>query len=250
MGKQIRPRLSKKEFDLISNHRSGNNIGIIGDTHEPFCRPGYRDFCYEVFNRFGCGKIVHIGDEVDNHAISYHESNPDGHSAGREAELAQANLDQWYKTFPNVMVCIGNHTALIERQAMTTGLPKKFIKNYQEAWNAPKGWEWKLQWELDNVIFTHGTGSSGQNGAINRARDNRQSTVIGHIHSFGGVLYSASEKDLIFGLNVGCGIDVDSYSMEYGRPFAKRPTLGCGVVIDGRIGLFVPMDLGIKIKYK
>lgn len=248
--KQIRARLSPKEYALISDHRGGKNIGIIGDMHEPFCRKGYREFCEEIFNKFGCGQIVAIGDEVDNHAISYHETNPDGHSAGLEAELAQRAMNEWYKTFPNVKVCIGNHTALIERQAMTTGLPKKFIKSYKEIWEAPKGWEWALSWEIDNVIYTHGTGSSGQNGAINRARDNRQSTVIGHIHSFGGVLYSASDRDMIFGLNVGCGIDVNAYAMEYGKPFSKRPTIGCGVVIDSRVGIFCPMDLGIKIDYK
>jgi hypothetical protein len=55
---------------------------------------------------------------------------------------------------------------------------------------------------------------------------------------------------MIFGLNVGCGIDIDSYAMEYGRPFSKRPTLGCGVVIGGQAGLFVPMPLGSKIQYK
>lgn len=247
--KQIRARLSPKEYALISEHRNGKNIGIIGDTHEPFCRKGYREFCYEVFNQFACGEIVHSGDEVDNHAISYHETNPNGHSASMEAELAQKNLNEWYKMFPKVKVCIGNHSALIERQAQTTGLPRKFIKSYEEIWEAPKGWKWALQWELDNVIFTHGTGSSGQNGAINRARDNRQSTVIGHIHSFGGVAYSASDRDMIFGLNVGCGIDIESYAMEYGKPFAKRPTIGCGVVIGGTVGLFVPMPLGSKISY-
>src|SRR5690242_20312457 len=105
--KQIRARLSPKEYALISDHRNGNNVGIIGDTHEPFCRSGYREFCYEVFNQFGCGKIIHIGDEVDNHAISYHETNPNGHSAAKEADLAQENLNKWYKTFPDVKVCIG-----------------------------------------------------------------------------------------------------------------------------------------------
>jgi hypothetical protein len=86
-------------------------------------------------------------------------------------------------------------------------------------------------------------------GALNRAKDNRQSTVIGHIHSFGGVMYSASEIDMIFGLNVGCGIDVNAYAVAYAKQFAKRPTLGCGIVIDGKIGLFIPMDLGRKIEW-
>lgn len=224
------------------------NVLILGDTHEPFCHPLYKNFCYEVANKFQCTEFVHIGDEVDNHAISYHESNPKGESASREADMAQKAMNKWYKTFPNVKVCIGNHSALHKRKAVTAGLPDRFIKTYEQAWEAPKGWKWALDWEIDGVLYTHGTGSSGQAGAINRARDSRQSVVIGHIHSFGGVLYSSSDKDMIFGMNVGCGIDIDAYAMEYARPFAKRPTLGCGVVLDGgRVAIFVPMPLGSKI---
>ena len=53
---------------------------------------------------------------------------------------------------------------------------------------------------------------------------------------------------MIFGMNVGCGIDIDAYAMEYSRPFPKRPTLGCGVVLDGgRVAIFVLMPLGSKI---
>ena len=68
---EYRPRLSQDEMDLISNHRMSKNVGIIGDTHEPFCHPEYRDWCYETFSRFGVGEVVHIGDEVDNSALSY-----------------------------------------------------------------------------------------------------------------------------------------------------------------------------------
>ena len=51
--KQYRPRLSKAENEMLQSHRNSNNVGVIGDTHEPFCHPAYRDFCYEVFSRFG-----------------------------------------------------------------------------------------------------------------------------------------------------------------------------------------------------
>lgn len=249
MTKQIRARLTPKEYALISDHRGGKNIGVIGDTHEPFCLPGYRDFCYETFDQFGCGRIVHIGDEIDAHAMSYHESDPDGQSAGDEADNAQTRMDLWYKTFPNVDVLIGNHTEMHYRKARTANIPTKFIKDYREAWNAPDGWNWHEQLIIDDVLLEHGTGSSGQMAAINRARDHRMSTAIGHIHSFGGVMYSASERDLIFGLNVGCGIDVKTYAMRYGKKFSKRPTIGCGVIM-GKVAFFVPMDLGSKIQYK
>ena len=245
-GKRL--RLTPQEVEMVENHRNTSNVGIIGDTHEPFCHPSYRDFCYEVFNRFGVSDIVHIGDEVDNSALSYHEKMAEMPNAESEAEKAQAAMEKWYATFPDVKVCVGNHSALPFRQATTAGIPKRFLKSYEEIWNAPKGWKWELQWEIDNVLYEHGTGSSGARAAVNRATANRQSTVIGHCHSFGGVNYMASRNDLIFGMNVGCGISVSALAFHYGKNFPKKPTLGCGVVLDeGKTALFIPMDLGSKI---
>lgn len=240
-----RPRLSPKEYELIKAYRSqrSNVVGIIGDTHEPFCHPDYLNFCYETFNKFGVTKVVHIGDEVDNHALSYHENHSEHISASREADQALENLQKWFKTFDEVDVMVGNHSALPHRKATTAGIPKRFLKTHEEFWSAPKGWKWHIELDINNVRYTHGIGSSGQNGAINRAIRSRQSTVIGHIHSFGGVNYHANDKDIIFGLNVGCGIDVDAYAFEYGRPFVNKPTLGCGIVIDGSQGFFIPMNL-------
>ena len=76
---QFRPRLNLTENELIKQFRNKSGIGIIGDTHEPYCiretdeHLGYRDFCYEVFNRFGVSEILHIGDECDNAALSFHQ---------------------------------------------------------------------------------------------------------------------------------------------------------------------------------
>lgn len=251
--KQYRPRLTDEENRIIQDYRHSNNIGIIGDLHCPFNLKetdehlSYLQFCYETFNRFGVSKIVQIGDEADNAAISYHQKETDSYGAESEAELAQIELNKFYEVFPEVSVCVGNHSALPFRQATTAGIPKRFLKTYEEIWNAPKGWIWELQHEINGVLFEHGTGSSGPNAAKNRAIANRQSTVIGHCHSFGGVNYMASRSDMIFGLNVGCGIDNSAYSFRYGRQYPKKPTIGCGIVIDGRMGLFIPMDLGSKI---
>ena len=249
MQANFRPRLNSGEYDLIKSFRNSNGVGIIGDRHAPFTHPDYFKFVYEVFNKFQVNTIVDIGDDTDFHAISYHESDPDGHSAGSELDLARKEHEQWWKAFPEVQGCIGNHSALPHRKLQTAGLPKSMFKTYNEMLGYPDGWTWKHVHEIDNVLYQHGTGSSGQMGAVNRARDNRQSTVIGHIHSFGGVMYSASDRDMIFGMNVGCGVDVDAYAMAYGKVYSKKPTLGCGVVIDGKIALFLPMDLGSKIEW-
>lgn len=226
-----------------------NIVGVIADTHEPFTHPDYRNFCYETFNKHKVNRIVHIGDECDNYALSYHEHAPEGDSAESEAVKAQTAMNKWYKTFSNVDVIVGNHSALPYRQATTAGIPKRFIKAYEDVWEAPRGWKWHMNVEIDHVRYTHGTGCSGQNGAINLALRSRQSTVIGHIHSFGGVNYHASPGDMIFGMNVGCGIDVHTYAFEYGKNFVNKPTLGCGIVVNGSQAIFVPMPLGSKRKW-
>lgn len=225
-------------------------VGIIGDTHAPWTHPDYLKFCYETFNKYKCSRIVHIGDEVDLHAMSFHEHNPNGLSAESEAERAMEELRRWYKTFPKVDVMVGNHSSLPFRQATAAGIPKRFLKFYEDIWEAPKGWKWHDELDLDHVRYIHGTGSSGAQGAINRAIRGRQSTVIGHIHSFGGVNYHANDNDIIFGLNVGCGIDVRAYAFEYGKPFVNKPTLGCGIVKNGHEAFFVPMSLGKKYEWK
>jgi len=69
-------------------------------------------------------------------------------------------------------------------------------------------------------------------------------------NSFAGVVWSATESDLLFGFNVGCMIDVNHLAMRYGKWFPNKPVLGCGVIIDGFNPIFLPLDLGSKIKRK
>ena len=221
------------------------NIGIVGDTHIPFERPDYLNFCIEIFDRCKCKKIVHIGDLVDNHAISYHEHDPDGKSPKDEMEEVDKHLKRWFGTFSEMYLCLGNHDKLVSRKSKTFGLPNRAIKSFREIWNLPIGWREDYSWEFDGVRYTHGTGLSGQHAHIKAAEQNRQSTVIGHMHSGGGqISYLVSENDRIFGMNVGCGIDRKTYAFEYGRDFIKKPVLGCGVVTDkGKFCQFFPMIL-------
>jgi len=221
------------------------NILIIGDTHEPFAHPKYLSFCCRQRDKYKPTHVVHIGDEVDNHAISYHETDPDGYSASREADLAEKHLHKWFKEFPNVKVCIGNHSHLHLRQGKSAGLPKRFIKtDFNDVWNIPKTWKWDFGWDIYGVHFQHGTKNSGKYAHLRVAETNRQSTVIGHTHAFGGCGYLASHRDLIFGLNAGCGVSIKDYAFVYGKDFKYRPTLGCGVIEDyGHKASFIPMKL-------
>jgi hypothetical protein len=69
-----------------------------------------------------------------------------------------------------------------------------------------------------------------------------QSTVQGHLHTqFYSETY-VGQNFRIFGMQVGCGIDFDTYAMAYAKR-GKKPAIGCGVVINGQYGITVPMEL-------
>ena len=100
-------------------------IGITGDLHEPFTHPGYRRFSEDTFDAHKVQQTVFIGDIVDNHAISFHDHDPNGRSAEDEAAAAERAVAKWYTTFTKAKVCIGNHDARHFRLAQKNGLPER-----------------------------------------------------------------------------------------------------------------------------
>lgn len=206
------------------------NILVLGDTHIPFELDGYLEFCKRIGDYYKCSRVVHIGDLVDNHAISYHEHDPNGWSPEEEMRETDKILKRWFKAFPEVYLCLGNHDSLVDRKSKTVGLPRRCFKPFREMWNLPKKWKDDFAFEFDNVLYTHGTGYSGKQGHILAAFDNRMSTVTGHLHSVAGVEYLANTRGLIFGMGVGCGIDETKYAFEYGKGFRRKPIVSCGVV--------------------
>lgn len=217
------------------------NVLVVGDQHEPFSVDGYAEFCHSVGKRFNCDTVVMIGDFVDQHAISFWDSDPDGMSAGLEAKEARKALQKWYTLFPDAYVCVGNHDDRIYRQAFKTGLPREYIRSMEEIWDMPDGWRVAMSFVSNDVIYEHGV-TGGTHAAYNRAVKMGSSIVQGHTHITPGTQWLSNHKKSWFGLNVGCGIDSSSYSMAYGRQFSGEITLGCGVVLDnGKLPIFVPM---------
>ena len=79
------------------------------------------------------------------------------------------------------------------------------------------------------------------------AKDSRTSTVQGHRHTEGYVEYSVSDKDRIYGFQIGCGIDHKHMAFEYAKPYSKKPFIGCGVILDkGQLPILLPMHLEDK----
>jgi len=223
--------------------KKGNTL-VIGDTHIPFEKRKYLEFCKDTQKKYKCKQVIHIGDLIDNHAISFHDTDPDGLAGGREAEIAKKRLVSWKKAFPNLKICEGNHDRLHYRRAFSQGIPKIYMRNYNEIFNLPSTWQWAFKFEIAGTRYLHGTGKGGKYAHIRWAVDNMQSTVIGHTHTSLGVHYMASDLKMIFAMQVGCGIDAKAYAMQYANIYSQKPTVGCGVVLEGgREAIAVPMKL-------
>jgi len=207
-------------------------IGIIGDTHEPVSHPGYLQFCQDIFDAWDCDVFVHIGDLADSQAISFHANNPMCPGPNDEVELTQIAVDKWHEAFPKMRVCIGNHDERVIRLAESVQIPSRFIRNHAEVWNTPD-WEYEHDFILDDTYYFHGTGNGGIHPSWNVAGKMLMPVVMGHIHSAAGINWRANPLRRIFGVDVGCGIDVRAYQFAYGRHIKRRPILSCAVVIDG-----------------
>ena len=234
-------RLKLNEIDGKETHR----VGIIGDTHVPYCLDGYLEFCKETFKAWGVDTVVHIGDLVDHHSLSFHDSEPMLQGANGEMVDARDELKPWYKAFPNLIICGGNHDLIPARQLKKIGMDAEvWMRPLAEVYGFPEGWEIVDTLEIDGVLYHHGYTACGTNGFRNDAIKRMTRTVSGHAHGNAGVSATASEHRLVWGLAVGCGIDVESMAFAYGKHFLQKPIIACGIVIDGKTPVCEMMDLG------
>ena len=182
------------------------------------------------------------GDEVDAHATSYHEHDPDLHSAGDELNLAIKALIPIYRMFPKAVVLESNHGSLIYRKAMTAGIPSRALKSYREILKAPIGWVWKfdhiIKSPLGNIYCHHGKSGTHEKLSKNMA----MSAIQGHFHSKFYVSYWSSPNGLYFDANAGCLVDNHSRAMAYGSNGLQKPIVGCLVIVNG-VPQLIPMVL-------
>lgn len=230
-------------MDFIEQLRKeDNNVLVVGDLHAPFVREGYLEHCEKVYDIYNCNQVLFIGDIIDNHYSSFHDPDPDGFGAGEELDRAIESIKPWHKLFPKAKVCIGNHDAIVSRKAFAGGVSKRWVRDYHEVLGTP-GWEFAQQHIIDNVLYVHGTGSSGK-GATKRIREWQVSVVQGHIHTEAYVDWYCNKDKKLFAMQVGCGVDDRSYAMAYAKNFTKKYIVSCGVVTQkGTLPIVVPMTL-------
>lgn len=222
------------------------SVLIISDLHYPYNHPDVIAFLQALKKKYKFDKIISVGDELDYHAISFHDSDPDLMAPGDELETSIRRLKPIYKLFPEMDLVESNHGSLVYRKQKAHGLPRHVIKSYRDILEAPKGWRWHDDLIIkandgSNVYICHGKSSD----VLRHSMSMGMSVVTGHFHERFEIRYWGNKLGLYYGMIVGCLIENSSLAFAYNKLNLKRPVIGCGGIINGLPRLF-PMVLNAK----
>jgi hypothetical protein len=187
--------------------------------------------------------IVNMGDAVDCHALSFHDSDSDLPSAGDELKKAIVSIKQMEKMFPEMITIDSNHGSLAERKFKHHGIPMKLLATPQQIYGVSDKWTWKndLTITLPNgqlCYFAHGISKQG----IKLTTQRGVNCVQGHFHTDFRIDYVGNPNDLLFSMQVGCMIDSKSLAFAYDKLNLSRPIIGTGLIIDSK-PVLIPMIL-------
>ena len=219
-------------------------ILMISDMHAPYEHPDTMPFLYACWQKYRPTRAICVGDEVDKHAMSFHDSDPDLPSAGDELDRAIHALQPLYSMFPEMDLVSSNHGSMAFRKAKHHGIPKRYMRDYGEVLEAPVGWRWH-----DSMLVTLPTGQlmyvchGLRKDGIKLAQQQGCCVVQGHYHTEFNIQFSSSPMQLLWSMQVGCSVDDRSLALHYNKTTAMRPIIGHGIVIEG-IPKLLPMVLG------
>lgn len=230
---------------LYGDGKKFGTIMVIPDMHAPYHHQDALSFLERVRDRYCPDLVVNLGDEADKHAMSFHDSDPNLHSAGDELARTIPVMEALAKLFPDMLLCDSNHGSMHYRKAKHHGIPVQYLKDYRDIL-LPNGggecWHWAESWRvrtaLGDVLFKH----QPSGPILGDAAHHQCNLMVGHHHGKFSVEYAASSARLYWGAYSGCLIDKDSLAFAYGKHTLYKPVLGCTVIIRG-VPVLIPMLL-------
>jgi len=224
---------------------SHKKILVVSDMHLPYQHKDSIKFLKEIKKEFKPDTTISIGDLLDQHALSFHDSSPELYSAGHELDKAKEYVKELESIFPKLIEVDSNHSSMIYRRALKHGLPRAYLKDYGDFLETKK-WKWvdDLTLTMSNgqrCFFTHGRSAD----VLKVSQTMGMSAVQGHYHTKFVISWWANPDNLFFGMNVGCLIDQKSMAFNYAKNFRTRFIIGCGIIING-IPRLLPMVLDKK----
>ena len=240
----IKPQPDDDIADVSFIPKSAESILVIPDMHAPYHHPDTLAFLMAARDAFQPDLAVSLGDELDYHSLSFHDSDPNLDSAGVELEKGKAFLHKLFIEFPQLLVCHSNHGSMVYRRAKAHGIPVQLLRTYRDIVLPNvrnQGWSWAFSWRvktpLGDVLFKHQTSN-----ILGDAAHNSCNLIVGHNHGHFSVEYSASSSHLYYGCYSGCLVDKDALAFAYGKHSLRKPIIGCTVVLNGR-PMLIPMIL-------
>jgi hypothetical protein len=230
--------------------KDNSRILLISDLHIPYHHPDALEFLQHLKDKYKPTRVICGGDELDKHALSYHDSDPDLPSAGDELRASLPTVAKLERMFPEMDILESNHGSLVWRKAKTHGIPRHYIKSYQDVLGVGEGWLWHFDMtlQLPNgqcCYLHHGKVSD----VLRLSQQMGMNAVQFHYHERFKVDYWGNSTGLYWALQSGCLIDDDSYAFNYNNVNLKRPILGTTLIIDSQ-PILVPMLLDSEGRWK
>lgn len=243
--KKARTRLLRR-MSIKAPKYNTKSILVISDQHIPYEHPDMFDFLQAVKAKYKPTMVLNIGDELDKHALSFHDSDSDLPSAGDELKLATVKLKRMEKLFPEMVLVDSNHGSMALRKFKHHGIPMKYLATQHEIYGVSNKWQWvhSLTVKLPNgqeCYFCHGMSKNG----IKLAAQRGTNVVQGHYHTEFKLEYIGNPSNLLFSMQVGCLIDSKALAFAYDRLNLNRPIIGMGVIVNSKPEL-CPMILNDK----
>jgi hypothetical protein len=200
-------------------------------------------FLSAIKKKYSPTLVINGGDEIDGHALSFHDSDSDLPSAGDELVKAIKVLKQLEKLFPDMILLDSNHGSLAARKFKHHGIPMKYLATPHQIYGVSQRWQWvnDLTVTLPNgkpAYFCHGMTKQG----IKLAAQRGTNVVQFHFHTDFRIDYIGNPNELLFSVNSGCLIDKKSLAFAYDKLNLNRPIIGTSMIIDSK-PLLIPMVL-------
>ena len=219
------------------------HVLIISDTHIPYSHIDYIKFLTAVKKKYKPNLVLHIGDEVDSHAISFHDTDTSLFSADKELDNSIIEIQEGlHKLFPKMYLLESNHGSLIFRKMKACGLPIRHLKPLNELYETPL-WSWHFEIILNTLIgqvfLCH-----GRSGTYSKmCKEAGMHAIQGHFHGKGEITWHRTATVERYNMFLGCLVDEDSMAMAYGRNNLPKPILSVGFINKAGNPLLIKMHL-------
>ena len=237
----------KKEVKAQIHHKDtiedNSRVLLISDLHIPYHHPDAIAFLKHLKKKYNPTRVIGLGDELDQHALSFHDNDPDLPSAGDELSQSLPVLKQLFKLFPKMDLLESNHGSMVYRKANHHGIPRSYLRTYNEVLGVDEGWKW---WHDMTITLPNGNRCYLHHGKSANITKTSQTmgmcSVAGHYHETFKVEYWANPNGLYWAMQSACLIDDSVYAFNYNNCNLKRPIIGTTLIIDS-LPVLEPMVL-------